>query len=73
MTEAASPEVEEESQDLTDLLNVFLQDNSKLTGIFASNDFLALATIRSTRSLKLSVPRDISIVGFDSVYAGSNR
>lgn len=71
MTKPALLEIEEDSQDLTDLLKVFLQDNPKLTGIFASNDFLALATIRSARVLGLSVPKDLSIIGFDGIDVGT--
>ncbi|WP_085893510.1 LacI family DNA-binding transcriptional regulator [Roseovarius litorisediminis] len=64
-------EIDEDSQNLTDLLNVFLQENPALTGIFASNDFLALATIRSARSLGLGVPEDLSIIGFDGIEVGT--
>lgn len=71
MTKPALLEIDEDSQDLTELLRVFLQENQTLTGIFASNDFLALATIRSARSLSLSVPGDLSIVGFDGIEVGT--
>jgi DNA-binding LacI/PurR family transcriptional regulator len=63
-------EIEEDSQNLNDLLAEFLQDNPAITGIFASNDFLALATIRSARALGLHVPNDLSIVGFDGIEVG---
>jgi DNA-binding LacI/PurR family transcriptional regulator len=64
-------EIEENSHELTELLKEFLQENPTLTGIFASNDFLALATIRSARALGLGVPQDLSIVGFDGIEVGA--
>jgi len=71
MTTPALLEIEEDRQDLTDLLKAFIQENPTLTGIFASNDFLALATIRSARSLGLRVPEDLSIIGFDGIDVGT--
>ncbi|MEL0226757.1 MAG: substrate-binding domain-containing protein, partial [Flavobacteriaceae bacterium] len=51
-------------------LNNFLKKYPTISGIFASNDFLALATIRSARKLALSVPGDLSIIGFDGIEVG---
>jgi hypothetical protein len=34
-------EIDESSENLADLLGVFLRDNPGITGIFASNDFPA--------------------------------
>lgn len=64
-------EIGEGFENLTELLQGFLQDNPALTGIFASNDFLALATIRSARALGRRVPGDLSIVGFDGIDVGT--
>jgi DNA-binding LacI/PurR family transcriptional regulator len=64
-------EIDEDSKNLTDLLGRFLQNNPNLTGIFASNDFLALATIRSARQLGLHIPDDLSIIGFDGIEVGT--
>tara|TARA_B110000967_G_scaffold207234_1_gene256073 strand:+ start:76 stop:549 length:474 start_codon:yes stop_codon:yes gene_type:complete len=64
-------EIEEDSLEIKELLLEFLQKNPTLTGIFASNDFLALATIRSARALGLRVPQDLSIVGFDGIEVGT--
>ena len=64
-------EIEEDSLEIKELLLEFLQKNQTLTGIFASNDFLALATIRSARALGLRVPQDLSIVGFDGIEVGT--
>ena len=63
-------EIEQGTQDLTDLLNAFLCQNPDITGIFASNDLLALSTTRSLRSLGCSVPDEMSIVGFDGIEVG---
>ena len=70
MSNPALLEVEEGSPELTNLLNKFLKDNPNTSGIFASNDLLALATIRSARQLSLNVPGDLSIVGFDGIKVG---
>jgi LacI family transcriptional regulator len=37
------------------------------TAVFAANDVTALETIAVARSLGLSVPRDLSVIGFDNV------
>ncbi|MGC3939610.1 LacI family DNA-binding transcriptional regulator [Roseobacter sp. EG26] len=71
MQKPALLEINEDSQNLTELLQGFLTENPTLTGIFVSNDFLALATIRSARKLGLKVPSDLSIVGFDGIDVGT--
>ena len=71
MAEPALLETDENNQDLTDILRIFLQKNPNISGIFASNDFLALAIIRHARLLGLDVPKDLSIVGFDGIGVGS--
>ena len=63
-------EISENFEDLTLQLKQFLGENPSITGIFASNDFLALAIIRSARKLALNVPRDLSIIGFDGIDVG---
>ena len=63
-------EIDEDGQDLTVLLKNFITNHPTLSGIFVSNDFLALATIRSARELSLNVPKDLSIVGFDGIEVG---
>ncbi|MFH1369224.1 MAG: LacI family DNA-binding transcriptional regulator [Elusimicrobiota bacterium] len=37
------------------------------TGIFAANDLMALGAMQAVREKGLSVPKDISIVGFDNI------
>lgn len=70
MTPPALLEVDDDGLDLTAHLHGFLEDHPELTGIFASNDFLAFAVIRSARKLSIDVPRDLSIVGFDGIKVG---
>ena len=45
---------------------------SRPTAVFACNDAMAAGTYRAARRLGLSIPRDLSVVGFDdaSRYAG---
>jgi LacI family transcriptional regulator len=44
-----------------------LQSNSPPTAIFAANDVSALATIEVARATGLSVPQDLSVIGFDNI------
>jgi LacI family transcriptional regulator len=50
-------------------MNLLSQPNPP-TAIFAANDMAALGAIRASQSLGMTVPDDLSVVGFDdSVYA----
>jgi DNA-binding LacI/PurR family transcriptional regulator len=71
MAPPALLEIDEDSGNLSELLRELLSENTKLSGIFASNDFLALAAIRATRSLGQRVPGDLSIIGFDGIEVGT--
>ena len=42
-----------------------LQSNPRPTAIFASNDDMAAATVAVAHRLRLDVPRDLTVVGFD--------
>lgn len=44
-----------------------------ITGVFASNDFIAIDLLDVADSLAVRVPQDLSIVGFDDVDAASLR
>jgi DNA-binding LacI/PurR family transcriptional regulator len=70
MTPPALLEVGDDEDDLTPQLDAFLKRHPDITGIFASNDYRALAAIRSARQLSINVPRDMSIVGFDGIKVG---
>ncbi len=50
----------------TDLAGLFAQA-PEVTGLFASNDMLALACLRAAGALGLQTPEDLSIVGFDGI------
>ncbi len=64
-------QIDEDGGDLSALLHELLRANTELSGIFASNDFLALAAIRTARSLGRHVPNDLSVVGFDGIEVGT--
>lgn len=42
------------------------------TAVICSNDLLAIRTIRAASRLGLSVPRDLSVVGFDGIALGAD-
>ncbi len=64
-------QIDEDGGDLSALLFDLLKANTRVSGIFASNDFLALAAIRTARSLGRHVPDDLSVVGFDGIDVGT--
>lgn len=45
----------------------FVSSGNEVDAIFASSDVLAMAAIHALQALKLSVPDDVSIVGYDDV------
>ncbi len=52
-----------------DLTKKFIKENGKkVTTIFAFNDILAFGVISALNDLGISVPDDISVVGFDNTY-----
>lgn len=63
-------EVDERLDKLKEDLAAFLHVHSKTTGIFASNDQLAIAIIATLRKRGLKAPADFSIVGFDGIEFG---
>ncbi len=40
------------------------------TAVFAANDMMALGLIHALRRMGLQVPGDISVIGFDNIFAG---
>ncbi|WP_153768555.1 LacI family DNA-binding transcriptional regulator [Labrenzia sp. CE80] len=63
-------EIEEQDGNLLELLGALLSEHRFLTGIFASNDFLALAAMKAARDLGLRIPNDLSLIGFDGISTG---
>lgn len=63
-------EVDEHSNRLPEDLVAFLRSHPKITGIFASNDQLAIAINATLRRLGLKVPDDLSVIGFDGIEFG---
>lgn len=45
----------------------YLANNNKLTGVVCSADFLAMGVIKGASQIGLSVPKDLSVVGFGDV------
>lgn len=70
LADPAILEVDENSVFLTTQLQTFLNNHPEITGIFASNDQLAIAIIATLRQLGKRVPQDISIIGFDGIDFG---
>lgn len=63
-------EIDEQDRQLDETLRGFLLENPTITGVFASNDLVAIALIRSANHLGLTIPDDLSIVGFDGIDFG---
>jgi DNA-binding LacI/PurR family transcriptional regulator len=59
------------NDDLTcDALRAAFLNPRRPTGIFCSNDLLALRTIAGLRELGLGVPGDVSVIGMDGINVG---
>lgn len=54
-------------QDGYDATKKLLKTNSNITAIIALSDTLALGAIRAINDMNMSVPEDISVVGFDGI------
>lgn len=52
-----------------DTMKMWLQNNIVPTAIFASNDILAAGALQAIYEFGLSVPNDISIIGFDDTLS----
>jgi DNA-binding LacI/PurR family transcriptional regulator len=53
-------------------LTTFLQMRGRPTGLFCSNDLLAIRTVRAAWQMGLQVPADLSVVGFDGIDIGAD-
>lgn len=70
MPDPALIELGEAEANTPELLAAILAAHGSLTAIFASNDFLAIAVQKAARLMGKSVPRDLSVVGFDGIEIG---
>ena len=50
-----------------ELANQAMMQTPKPTAIFGGNNFIAIGTIKAMHDLKLDVPGDVSVVGFDDL------
>ena len=57
----------------TDLTRQLLQTGLPFTAIFAFNDLTAIGAILALREAGLRVPQDVSVLGFDDVFAASTN
>jgi LacI family transcriptional regulator len=49
----------------------FLKQNKKFKGVVCASDDIAMGAINALRDNKLSIPEDVSVVGFNDNYAAS--
>lgn len=59
--------VEKTVDNTMDKVIMAVQSGRKITAIFACNDLMAVGAINGCHRLKMKVPDDISIVGFDNI------
>ncbi len=56
-----------------DVTRSLLSSGHNFTALFAFNDVTAIGAIQALREIGLRVPRDVSVVGFDDVFAASTH
>jgi LacI family transcriptional regulator len=52
-------------------MQAMLKKNCKFTAIFCFNDIAAIGVIRALKDVGLSVPGDVSVVGFDDIQSAA--
>lgn len=45
----------------------FLRENGRITAVFCANDEVAISVMRAAQSLGMSIPQDLSVLGFDNI------
>lgn len=53
-------------------MSSIIEEGNGINGVFCINDEMAVGAIKFIRQSGLSVPRDISVIGFDDIPASSN-
>lgn len=56
-----------------EIVRSLLSEGHRFTAIFAFNDVTAIGAIQALREIGLRVPKDVSVVGFDDVFAASTH
>ncbi len=52
-------------------MKMLLATGEKFTAVFAFNDISAIGAIRALEEMGLRVPADVSVLGFDDIYAAA--
>ncbi len=47
------------------------KSNRDITAVFAANDLVAIGVMKAVRELGLSVPDDVSVIGYDDIFISS--
>lgn len=59
------PILETPAQGRTEAVRLFLTQHPELTAVMATNDIFAIHVLRAAYDLRLKVPDDLSVIGFD--------
>ncbi len=60
---------DESAEEARQAVHLLMDRSRPPTGLFCHNDVMAFGAFRGLRDMGLSVPRDVSIVGFDDTWA----
>ncbi|MFO7881123.1 MAG: LacI family DNA-binding transcriptional regulator [Kosmotogaceae bacterium] len=60
-------EISNGPEEVNDKLKTFIEQNGKVDGIFAFNDLYAMEALKVVNDMKLKVPEDIAIIGYDDI------
>ncbi len=54
-----------------ELFKYNFKSGGKITAVFAANDLVAIGVMKAVRELGLSVPDDVSVIGYDDIFVSS--
>jgi LacI family transcriptional regulator len=60
-------EISNGPEEVNDKLKTFIEQNGKVDGIFAFNDLYAMEALKVVNDMKMKVPEDIAIIGYDDI------